>query len=106
MKHLIGQHRVDQCVNVHAHVEVLVVATSEPCTDASEGTIGNENVVKSVHYVVNCLHNVMYMYLPVKIKHGSYPIKPKAVNTVLLDVPSEIGEKEAKHLPLGEIKDL
>ena len=48
----------------------------------------------------------MYMYLPVKIKHGSDPIEPKAVNTVLLDVPSEIGEKEAKHLPLREIKDL
>ena len=39
VKHLISQHHVDQCVNVHAHVEVLMVAASEPCTNTSEGTI-------------------------------------------------------------------
>lgn len=52
----------------------------------------------------------MYMdlvtYIPVQIEHGSDPIEPKAIDAVLLNVPSEIGEKKAKHLPLGEIKDL
>jgi hypothetical protein len=45
-------------------------------------------------------------YIPVQIEHGSDSIEPKAVDTVLLNVPSEIRKKKAKHLPLGEIKDL
>ena len=50
----------------------------------------------------------MYVYvgmLPVQIEHGSDTIKSKAINTILLNVPSQIGEEKMKHLPLGEIKD-
>lgn len=50
MEHLVGQHHVNHCVNVHTHVEVLMVATSESCTNASEGINMQvcENVVGSV----------------------------------------------------------
>ena len=33
-----------------------------------------------------------------QIEYRSDPIEPKPVDTVLLNVPSEIGEKKAKHL--------
>ena len=35
VEHLIGQHHVDHCVYVHAHVEVLMVASGEPSTNTS-----------------------------------------------------------------------
>ena len=102
MEHLIGQHYVDHSINVHTHVEILMVTTSESCTNTSVSVcVCVCGQVCSYHMTLNSMsltaeHISQYTYThsPVEIEHGSNPIKPKSINTILFYVPPEIGKKK------------
>jgi len=76
VKHVVGEHQINEGLRVRVHAEVLVVVAAEAFA-----------------------HSVRV------VEHRGDAVEAEAVEAVLLDVPAQVGQQEPQHLkPVPKLK--